>query len=61
MMLHPRDGHKGIAPLELMYDPYKHIHHGYILIGAEHETELSPLKDSVLERLARAGFLSKGS
>ncbi len=59
LMLQPRDGHKGIVPLALMYDPHKHIHYGSILIGAEHETELSPLKDQVLERLEKAGFLAR--
>jgi hypothetical protein len=58
LMLHPRDGQKGIAPLAFIHDPQKNIHYGYALVGAEQEAELLPLKDQVLERLEKAGFLS---
>jgi hypothetical protein len=58
LMLHQKDGQKGIAPLALIHDPQKNIHYGYALVGAEQEADLFPLKDHVLERLEKAGFLS---
>jgi hypothetical protein len=58
LMLHPKDGQKGIAPLALIHDPQKNIYCGYAIVGAEHETDLFRSKDQVLERLERAGFLS---
>ena len=61
LMLDPKGGQKGIAPLALMYDPHKHIHYGSALVGAEQEAELFLLKDQVLERLEKAGFLSMSS
>jgi hypothetical protein len=57
LMLHPSDGQKGIAPLALIHDPQKNIHYGYALAGAEQEADLLPLKDHVLDRLEKAGFL----
>jgi hypothetical protein len=59
LMFHPKDGQKGIAPLALIHDTQKNIHYGYALVGAEKEAELLPLKDHVLERLEKAGFLSR--
>jgi hypothetical protein len=59
LMLHPKDGQKGIAPLALIHDPQKNIHYGYALVGAEQEAEMLPLKDQVLERLEKAGFISR--
>jgi hypothetical protein len=61
LMLHPKDGQRGIAPLALIHDPHKNIHYGYGIIGAEHEAELFPTKEKVLERLEKAGFLSSSS
>ncbi len=61
LMLNPKDGQKGIAPLALIHDPQKKIHYGYCIVGAEQEEELFPLKDTVLERLEKAGFLSRRS
>jgi len=61
LMLDPKDGQRGIAPLALIHDPHKHIHYGYALVGAEHEADLFRTKDRVLERLEKAGFLSTSS
>ncbi len=61
LMLDPKDGQRGIAPLALIYDPHKHIHYGYALVGAEHEADLFRTKDHVQERLEKAGFLSTSS
>ena len=61
LMLNPKDGQKGIAPLALIHDPQKNIHYGYGIVGAEQEEELFPSKDKVLERLEKAGFLSRSS
>jgi hypothetical protein len=61
LMLNPRDGQKGIAPLAFIHDPQKNIHYGYGIVGAEQEEELLPTKDKVLERLEKAGFLSGSS
>ena len=60
-MLDPKGGQQGIAPLALIYDPHKHIHYGSALVGAEQEAELFLLKDQVLNRLEKAGFLSRSS
>ena len=61
LMLDPKDGQKGIAPLAFYYDPHKHIQFGYGIVGAEHEADLFRSKDQVLERLEKAGFLSRNS
>jgi hypothetical protein len=61
LMLNPKDGQKGIAPLALIHDPHKNIHYGYTLVGAEQETDLLLVQDEVLERLEKAGFLSRSS
>ena len=61
LMLDPKYGRKGIAPLALIHDPHKHIHYGYALVGAEHEADLFRSKDHVLERLEKAGFLYRSS
>ena len=61
LMLDPKDGQRGIAPLALIHDPHKNIHYGYALVGAEHEADLFRSKDHVLERLEKAGFLSRSS
>ncbi len=61
LMLDPKEGQKGIAPLALIHDPHKHIHYGYALIGAEDEAGLFRSKDHVLERLEKAGFISRNS
>ena len=58
LMLNPKEGQKGLAPLALMHDPHNKIHYGYGLFGAEREEDLGPSKEQVLERLAKAGFLS---
>jgi hypothetical protein len=59
LMLNPKEGQKGIAPLALMRNPQKHIHYGYGLVGAEREVDLLPAREQVLERLEKAGFLSR--
>ena len=59
LMLDPKDGRKGIAPLALIYDPQKNIHYGYGIVGAEQEEDLFRSKDQVLDRLEKAGFLSR--
>ncbi len=59
LMLNPKEGQKGIAPLALIHDPQKKIHCGYVIVGAEQEAELFSVKDTVLERLEKAGFLSR--
>lgn len=59
LMLNPKDGQKGMAPLALIHDPQKNIHYGYVIVGAEQEEELLPSKDKVLKRLEKAGFLSR--
>jgi len=59
LMLNPKDGQKGIAPLALLDDPQKNIHFGYALVGGEQEADLFRSKDQVLERLEKAGFLSR--
>jgi len=61
LMLDPKDGQRGIAPLALIYDPHKHIHYGYGIVGAEHEADLFRSRDHVLERLEKAGFFSTSS
>jgi len=61
LMLHPTDGQSGIAPLALIHDPRKHIHYGYAIIGAEQEADLLRVKDHILERLEKAGFISRRS
>ena len=61
LMLNPKDGQKGIAPLALIHDPQKNIHYGYTLVGAEQEAELLPVQDQVLERLEKAGFLIRSN
>ncbi len=50
-----------MAPLALIHDPNKHIHYGYVLFGAEDEADLLRTKDHVLERLGKAGFISRKS
>jgi hypothetical protein len=59
LMLDPKDGQSGIAPLALIYDPQKKIHYGYGIVGAEQEADLFRSKDQVLDRLEKAGFLSR--
>ena len=61
LMFRPQDGQKGIAPLALIHDPHKNIHTGYAIAGGEHEAEMFRSKDQVLERLEKAGFLSRSS
>ncbi len=61
LMLDPKEGQSGIAPYALIHDPHKNIHCGYALVGAEHEADLFRSKDRVLERLEKAGFLSRNS
>jgi hypothetical protein len=61
LMLDPKEGQSGIAPLALIYDHHRHIHYGSALFGAEHEAELFRAKDRVLERLETAGFISRYS
>jgi hypothetical protein len=61
LMLDPKDGQSGIAPLALIHDPHKHIHYGYGIVGAEHEADLFRSKDQVMERLEKAGFLISSS
>ena len=58
LMLDPKDGQKGIAPLAFYYDPQKNIQFGYGIFGAEKEADLFRSRDQVLERMERAGFLS---
>jgi hypothetical protein len=59
LMLDPKKGQSGIAPLALIYDPHRHIHYGSALVGAEREADLFRSKDLVLERLETAGFISR--
>ncbi len=61
LMLHPKNGQCGIAPLALIHDPQKNIHYGYVISGAEREADLLRTKDHVLERLEKAGLLSSSS
>jgi hypothetical protein len=59
LMLDPKQGRSGIAPLTLLYDPRRRIHYGTALVGAEREADLFRVKDLVLERLEKAGFISR--
>jgi hypothetical protein len=59
LMLNPKVGQKGIAPLALIYDPHKNIHFGYAIVGGEQEADLFRSKDQVQDRLEKAGFLSR--
>ncbi len=61
LMLDPREGQSGIAPLALLYDPHRQIHYGSALVGAKREADLFRVKDLVLERLEKAGFISRQS
>jgi len=61
LMLDPKGGQQGIAPLAFYYDPQKKIHYGYGIVGAEQEADLFRSKDQVLDRLEKAGFLSRSS
>jgi hypothetical protein len=61
LMLHSKDGLKGIVPLALIYDPRKNIRYGYAIVGAENEADLFRSKDQVMNRLEKAGFLSMSS
>jgi hypothetical protein len=61
LMLNPKEGQSGIAPLALMYDPHRQIQYGSALVGAESEADLFRAKDHVLERLEKAGFISRKS
>jgi len=58
LMLDPKEGQSGIAPLAFYYDLQKNIQFGYALVGAVDEADLFRSKDQVIERLERAGFLS---
>ena len=58
LMLDPKDGQKGMAPLAFYFDPQKNIQFGFGIVGAEQEEDLFRSRDQVLERMERAGFLS---
>ena len=61
LMLDPKGGQKGMAPLAFYFDPQKNIQFGYGIVGAEKEADLFRSRDRVLERLIKAGFLSLNS
>jgi len=61
LMLDPKEGQSGIAPLALIYDQQRQIYYGYALVGASHEADLFRAKDHVLERLDKAGFISRNT
>ncbi|HXX77571.1 MAG TPA: hypothetical protein VEI53_03705 [Ktedonobacteraceae bacterium] len=61
LLLDPKEGQSGLTPLALMYDPHRQIDYGSALVGAEREAGLFRAKDHVLERLEKAGFISRKS